>query len=79
MSGTQQGGSRDSGVFPSVVTNHLATKDQVYNDEHPPISDHKKVHRIPIELSDGRMVRAAFTQLEDPRPPTWSAGGDRTC
>ena len=68
MSCTQLEGSRE----PSIVSNHLVTKDQVHNDEHPPISDHKKVHQIPIKLSDGRVVRASFTKLEDPMPPPWS-------
>ena len=34
--------------------------------EEPPI------HQIPIKLSDGRLVKASFTHLDDPVIPPWS-------
>ena len=34
--------------------------------EDPPI------HQIPIKLSDGRLVKASFTHLDDPVIPPWS-------
>ena len=29
-------------------------------------------HQIPIKLSDGRLVKASFTHLDDPVIPPWS-------
>ena len=34
--------------------------------------DPQPFHQIPIKLSDGRLVKASFTHLDDPVIPPWS-------
>ena len=38
----------------------------------PQKSEDPPMHQIPIKLSDGRLVKASFTHLDDPVIPPWS-------
>ena len=44
----------------------LAPEHEPQKSEDPPM------HQIPIKLSDGRLVKASFTHLDDPVIPPWS-------
>ena len=41
-------------------------------DSEPKKYEAAPIHQIPIKLSDGRLVKASFTHLDDPVIPPWS-------
>ena len=41
-------------------------------DSEPKKYEVAPIHQIPIKLSDGRLVKASFTHLDDPVIPPWS-------
>ena len=56
----------------SDKTNEKLDIEELTGDHEPKKCEDFPIHQIPIKLSDGRLVRASFTHLDDPVIPPWS-------